>query len=44
MEDGEKKASVSALKAIKERRSIRKFKSDSISEMEKNWRGSWNGA
>ena len=34
MEDGEKKASVSALKAIKERRSIRKFKSDSISEMD----------
>ena len=34
MEDGEKKVSVSALKAIKERRSIRKFKSDSISEMD----------
>lgn len=34
MEDGEKKVSVSALKAIKDRRSIRKFKSDPISEME----------
>ena len=34
MEDGEKKVSVSALKAIKERRSIRKFKSGPISEMD----------
>ena len=34
MEDGEKKVSVSALKAIKDRRSIRKFKSEPISEME----------
>ena len=35
MEDGEKKVTVlSALKAIKNRRSIRKFKSDSISEMD----------
>ena len=34
MEDGEKKVSASVLKAIKERRSIRKFKSDSISEMD----------
>ena len=34
MEDGEKKVSVSALKAIKDRRSIRKFKSEPISEMD----------
>ena len=34
MEDGEKKISVSALQAIKERRSIRKFKNDPISEMD----------
>ncbi len=34
MEDGGKKVSVSALKAIKERRSIRKFKADPISEMD----------
>ena len=35
MEDGEKKVSVvSALNAIKARRSIRKFKSEPISEMD----------
>ncbi len=34
MEDGEKKVSVSALKAIKERRSIRKFKAEPITEMD----------
>ena len=34
MEDGEKKVSVSALKAIKDRRSIRKFKSEPVSEMD----------
>ena len=34
MEDGEKKVSVSALKAIKDRRSIRKFKSEPIAEMD----------
>ena len=34
MEDGEKKVSVSALNAIKTRRSIRKFKPEPISEMD----------
>ena len=34
MEDGEKERKVSALKAIRERRSIRKFKSEPVSEMD----------
>ena len=34
MEDGEKEKQVSALKAIRDRRSIRKFKPDAISEMD----------
>ena len=34
MEDGEKEKQVSALKAIRERRSIRKFKPDAVSEMD----------